>query len=270
MEKIKERASFSCSVFAENWKSLEEYLLFLKEIFAYDFAANKISKDSTVLELGFGEGFGTKMLAKKAKKVFALDVDEKAFNHAKQKYSSEKILFSLYNGKKIPFEDNYFDAVVSLQVIEHIKDDFNFVNEIYRVTKKNAVVIITTPNRKIRLKENSKPWNEFHCKEYSEKELENLFNNFSSVNIFGVFASKEIMKTELNRIKKAVFMASLDPFKLRKFFPFYLKNTLKKIIKKVFANEKREFDQKKFSHKDFFISEKNADNSLDLLAVCRK
>lgn len=49
--------------------------------------------------------------------------------------------------EKLPFKDNYFDAITMLAVFEHIEQDkLNFVlGEIRRVLKKNGVFIITTP-----------------------------------------------------------------------------------------------------------------------------
>lgn len=258
-------------VFTEKWRSLEHQLMFLREVFAYNFVATKILPKSIVLEIGFGEGFGTKILEKKAKKLIALDVDEKTFIHANKKYASSKISFQLYDGLKIPFKDNYFDAVVSLQVIEHIKDDITFVNEIWRVAKKNALIILTTPNAETRSLKNGEPWNEFHFREYSLIALENLLNKkFSFVKIYGISAKKSILLVERNRIKKAALMASLDPFKFRKHLPSSIKSWGKRLIKKLFGYEQQSFDKKEYDFNDFFISEKDLQNSLDLVAICKK
>jgi len=48
--------------------------------------------------------------------------------------------------KKIPYESNFFDLVVSDQVIEHLQDTDIFLDEIYRVLKKGAIAIISTEN----------------------------------------------------------------------------------------------------------------------------
>lgn len=48
-------------------------------------------------------------------------------------------------GEKLPFKDNSFDHVIALDVIEHIKDDALFLNEILRVLKKRGKLFITTP-----------------------------------------------------------------------------------------------------------------------------
>jgi len=49
------------------------------------------------------------------------------------------------NGR-LPFEDERFDAVVSIEVIEHVEDQFAFVRELARITRPGGRVVITTPN----------------------------------------------------------------------------------------------------------------------------
>lgn len=46
----------------------------------------------------------------------------------------------------LPFPDGHFDAVVSVEVIEHVEDQFAFLRELLRIAKPGAPVIITTPN----------------------------------------------------------------------------------------------------------------------------
>ena len=46
--------------------------------------------------------------------------------------------------------------VVTFQVIEHIKNDHLFIQEIKRVLKQDGLFIMTTPNRKMSLTRN--PW----------------------------------------------------------------------------------------------------------------
>ncbi len=47
---------------------------------------------------------------------------------------------------RLPYEDNSCDAVVSIEVIEHVEDPFAFLRELARIARPGAKVIVTTPN----------------------------------------------------------------------------------------------------------------------------
>lgn len=51
----------------------------------------------------------------------------------------------MYDGKKIPFPDEYFDSVLSSEVFEHIFNLEEIIPEISRVMKKQAKILITCP-----------------------------------------------------------------------------------------------------------------------------
>ncbi len=47
---------------------------------------------------------------------------------------------------RLPFEDGSFDAVVSIEVIEHVEDQFAFLRELVRVARPGGRVLVSTPN----------------------------------------------------------------------------------------------------------------------------
>src|SRR5205814_8070802 len=47
---------------------------------------------------------------------------------------------------RLPYADASCDAVVSIEVVEHVEDQFAFVRELARIAKPGAPVIVTTPN----------------------------------------------------------------------------------------------------------------------------
>ncbi len=49
-------------------------------------------------------------------------------------------------GGRLPFDDAHFDATVSIEVIEHVEDQFLFLRELVRVTKPGGTIVVTTPN----------------------------------------------------------------------------------------------------------------------------
>ncbi len=59
----------------------------------------------------------------------------------------EEAAFTLADmNEPLPFDDGDFDAVVSIEGIEHIRRPFDFVNECARILKPGGLLILTTPN----------------------------------------------------------------------------------------------------------------------------
>lgn len=48
--------------------------------------------------------------------------------------------------QRLPFADDFFDAVVCIDGIEHIERPFDFVLECRRITRPGGIVILSTPN----------------------------------------------------------------------------------------------------------------------------
>lgn len=68
-----------------------------------------------------------------------VDVEVSGHSHHKEEIDV------YYNGKTIPFEDNYFDSVFSSEVFEHIFNLDDILSEIYRVLKKGGLALFTIP-----------------------------------------------------------------------------------------------------------------------------
>lgn len=259
----------------EGFSSKEEYLMYLRHIFAYNYAVSQISNNDQVLEVGSGEGYGTNILSTKAKSIVGLDVDPEAVEHANKKYKSKKCEFIHYTGKKIPSPDNTFDKVVSFQVIEHVANDKEYLNEIYRVLKNNGDFIVSTPNRNHRLKPNQKPWNRFHLKEYSPEGLTELLSTkFNNVRVWGIFGVGEAQDIEINRIKKVRRIISLDPLGIRHILPETIKLKAAKLARVLSRDnsttESNDSYLQKFTIDSYVLEKSDNTESLDLFAHCKK
>jgi 2-polyprenyl-3-methyl-5-hydroxy-6-metoxy-1,4-benzoquinol methylase len=46
----------------------------------------------------------------------------------------------------LPFKDNCFDFVISIETLEHLWSHFSFIKSVYKVLKRGGVFIFTTPN----------------------------------------------------------------------------------------------------------------------------
>jgi len=181
--------------------SIEGYLLYLRHLFAYEYATKIFSDKEEILEIGCGEGYGTSLISKGVKTIVSLDVDLKTLKDAREKYG-DNCNFVLYDGANLPIKSDKFDGVVSFQVIEHVRDDSKYVSEIQRVLKNDGIFLCTTPNRTYRLKPGQKPWNPFHLREYYSKDLENILkNSFSEVKVVGIRGTDEVQSIEIKRVK---------------------------------------------------------------------
>ena len=257
----------------EKIESGEEYLIYLRLLFGYEFAKKLLPKDGYILDIGCGQGYGANVLSQSVKKIVGLDVDKKTILDILNKYETKNCSFQLYNGIKIPYEDNTFDGAVSFHVIEHIKDDINFIAEVFRVLKKRGTFILATPNKIYRLKPNQKPWNRFHVREYYPSELENLLKSkFSDVRILGLEGNEEINKIEFKRVKQNLRIVSFDPLNLRRLIPALAEASIIRFIRKAFKSKsktKTDF-ARKFNVNDFSLTDTGIAHSLDLLGISKK
>lgn len=97
-------------------------------------------KGKNILDAGAGEGAFCSQLRFFGAKVEACDLNPLQFKAEKIECKKADL-----NGK-IPYRNDSFDYVVSLEVIEHLENPHNFMSELKRVVKKDGLVIISTPN----------------------------------------------------------------------------------------------------------------------------
>jgi len=97
-------------------------------------AAMVDSQAESVLDVGCGNGFVTRRL-RASKLLVGLDPSEEALSH----YDGVRVLAS---GGRLPFADRSFDAVVCVEVLEHLSDELfaKVTNELARVAR-NSIVI---------------------------------------------------------------------------------------------------------------------------------
>ena len=100
---------------------------------------------NSFLDLGCWDGANTVRYGKKihAKNLYGIEIEKSKAKLASDRGISVKIS-DLNN--KFPFKDNSMDVVAANHVIEHLAQTELFMNEIYRVLRKNGYAVIATPN----------------------------------------------------------------------------------------------------------------------------
>lgn len=259
----------------ERVASRDEHLQYLRHIFAYEQAPPMLDPGARVLDFGCGEGYGAGRLAGHGFEVVGVDVDPAVTAHAEAKYGSEQCRFECYSGRRLGFDDGAFDAVVSLQVLEHVEDGALYVEEAARVLRPEGRLILVTPNAATRLKPGARPWNRFHLHEYTADELRGLLQGtFADVTLAGVMATDDVYAIEMDRVRQARRMAAVDFLNVRRLIPESLKPWAARVAKRLFP--RRDADrgspewQTRYGIDSYFLVEHEVERSLDLLATCRK
>lgn len=109
--------------------------------------AADIQPTDRLLDIGSGAGLQTSLLARKAGKVVGIDVSEDVVNRAKSENAElnkkGNIEFICTPLEKAGFEENSFDKVYSVCVLEHIENDVEVLTEAHRIMKPGGALVMS-------------------------------------------------------------------------------------------------------------------------------
>lgn len=93
-----------------------------------------------ILDIGCGNGDISEYLSA-ANEQYAVDVQDR------RRPTNRSFEYRLVDSERLPFEEGFFDAVISNHVIEHVPDQPLHLREIRRVLRRGGVAYLATPNR---------------------------------------------------------------------------------------------------------------------------
>ncbi len=99
-----------------------------------------VGNEGRVLDVGCGAGNMIHHLSRYGS-VVGIDNDSKPLEIAHQRGYDAR----LARAEEMPFEDESFDLVTALDVIEHCEDDLQILRECFRVCAKGGLIAITVP-----------------------------------------------------------------------------------------------------------------------------
>ena len=162
--------------------------LYLQHVLRYKFAEG-FTIGNTVLDIACGTGYGSHLLAKRAKEVVGIDHSVEVIKLAERVYRKRNLRFDI---AEAPFltqlRASQFDVIVSFETIEHILDQAQFLHTLRSRLKPSGTLIISTPNRENyrRAFYGGEAGNPYHLKELNTHEFKfALQQHFQSVILIG-------------------------------------------------------------------------------------
>jgi 2-polyprenyl-3-methyl-5-hydroxy-6-metoxy-1,4-benzoquinol methylase len=150
---------------------------------SYELAAAKFGPMDRVIDIACGDGYGCRILSKRAGEVLGIDINESLIASNTKKNLEKNVRYAVDNAFDLSPVDGAFTGATAMELIEHIpldKVDI-FVKEVRRVIAPGGNFICSTP-------QNSHgeipvvPW---HVKEYSVEEFKAILGrHFARVKIF--------------------------------------------------------------------------------------
>lgn len=103
-----------------------------------------ITNIGMALEIGCGNGYGTKLIKKHfgPRRIEAIDLDEKMIEIARRKNRDSSIQYYVMDASALSFADRTFDAIFDFGIIHHIPNWEECISEMYRVLKDNGEAIL--------------------------------------------------------------------------------------------------------------------------------
>jgi ubiquinone/menaquinone biosynthesis C-methylase UbiE len=111
-----------------------------------------VEKHGVVLDAGCGTGLLFNHVANKAEALVGLDISRRILMQAKKRERQLSDVHLIWaDADNMPLKEDVFDYVFAVTLIQNTPNPFKTLNEIKRVAKTDAVVVITGLNKKFTL-----------------------------------------------------------------------------------------------------------------------
>ncbi|HEV2075516.1 MAG TPA: methyltransferase domain-containing protein [Thermoleophilaceae bacterium] len=168
---------------------------FRRHLAVYEWAADRCA-GLDVVDMACGEGYGSEVLARRARRVVGVDANPEAHEHARLRYARAGIRFER---ELIDSFDEPSDAVVFLQTVEHVEDPAATLCHLRSLLRPGGRAYVSTPNVLTLAPPGApKSGNPWHLREYRPEEFRSLCEQcFEEVELYGLFHAGKLRLHEL-------------------------------------------------------------------------
>lgn len=145
----------------------------------YEFVTELLSKDDEVLDAACGCGYGSYLMADKAKLVMGLDNNDEALRYAMTNYCRKNTLYYPTNLpddnlNKFDFAPYNFDVITCFETIEHVENPLEMLKHFKLGWKDTTRLFASVPNQN-RIQFDPKRF-PFHHRHYTKDEFGELLS----------------------------------------------------------------------------------------------
>lgn len=107
----------------------------------------EIDKSHTIAEIGVGTGYSTGILARYANKIYGFDISKDTINLLKNRSANSITYIEFDMCKNVDKKyKNLFDAIVSMDTLEHVVDAKKVLLNVSTMLKTNGTLLVSFPN----------------------------------------------------------------------------------------------------------------------------
>jgi len=140
----------------------------------YKIFLDKIVSADAILDIACGSGYGSEILASKARSVLGVDADLKTIEYARRHHTRPNITFDVSSAETFTAPGR-FDKVISVETIEHLPNPENFLERTKGWLKPGGELWLTCPLSQDR---GSKTESPFHISELNKEKLSQIMNRY--------------------------------------------------------------------------------------------
>jgi len=102
-----------------------------------------LNSNDTLLDIGSGDGYWTRRLAKRCQIVVGLEPDDELRRYAETMFIHPRVTYHQGTAEAIPYPNEYFSKIMSISCFEHFADQEMAMQEIRRVLRPGGTVALS-------------------------------------------------------------------------------------------------------------------------------